>query len=418
MVKNYKIDNDEINLIELIYSLWEGKWKIAVAVIISLIAVISYQSTKTKNFAAVSEIKPIGNVELNKFFELNNLITNTNIGTNNGTNNGINTGTNTDTGTDTGTDTIGTSVRDNISGKINRITSLRLLNSYIDVLNNKSIIEDAIRKFNLLDASQYNNEQEYSEAIIRLASSVKILSPEVSANEKKGKLENFYHTINFTHHDAEKWKSILRYVDEFANKHVKKNIINEYNNSLLFLIDKKKYQLEDISIKINNHLIDYEREISDRIAYLEEQSAIAKKLGISKNTIEVQTFGNQNALLSNIQTDSPFYLRGYEAIDKEIELIKLRKDKKAFIDGLFDLEKKKRAIEQDQTIERLKLVLQSILEDNNEFSAASLSIITTKFEYKDNKIIYILVILTGLMTGIFYVLISNSFQSLRVSKKN
>ena len=69
MNKKTQIETDEINLIELMYTLWEGKWKIAVAVIISLIAVISYQSTKTKNFAAVSEIKPIGNVELNKFFE-------------------------------------------------------------------------------------------------------------------------------------------------------------------------------------------------------------------------------------------------------------------------------------------------------------------------------------------------------------
>jgi LPS O-antigen subunit length determinant protein (WzzB/FepE family) len=62
MVKNSKIDNDEINLIELMCILWEGKWKIAVAVIISLIAVISYQSTKTKNFTAITEIKPISDL--------------------------------------------------------------------------------------------------------------------------------------------------------------------------------------------------------------------------------------------------------------------------------------------------------------------------------------------------------------------
>jgi len=124
-------------------------------------------------------------------------------------------------------------------------------------------------------------------------------------------------------------------------------------------------------------------------------------------------------LLSNVKTDSPFYLRGYEAINKEIELIKLRKDKKAFIEGLFELEKKKRAIEQDQTIERIKLALQSnLLVGNNQFSAASINAITTKFEYKDYQNIYVIAILIGLMAGIFYVLISNAFQSFRVSKKN
>jgi len=416
MVKNPKIDNDEINLIELMCTLWKGKWKIAVAVIISLILVISYQSIKTKNFTAVTEIKPIGDLELNKFFEYNNLIatitkTNTNINTN--------TNTNTNTGTNTGTGAIGTSVRVNIEGKINKFTSLRLLSIYINLLNDKSVFEDAIRKFNLLETSQYNNEQEYSEAIIRLASSIKILSPAVSANKKKGNLEASYHTINFTHHDAEKWKSVLTHVDEIANKLVKKTIIEEFNNNITFLKNNRKYELEDISTRINNQLIDYERETSDQIAYLEEQSAIAKKLGIVKNTIEVQTFGNQNALLSNIQTDSPFYLRGYEAIDKEIELIQLRKNKKAFIKGYFELEKTKRAIEQDQTIERLELAFQSnLLTDKNDFFVASINAIATKFEYNDNKKMLILAIVAGLIVGIFYVLISNALQSPRVSKKN
>ena len=72
MNKKTQIETDEINLIELMYTLWEGKWKIAVAVIISLIVMTSYQLTKTKNFTAVTEIKPIGVLELNKFIELNN----------------------------------------------------------------------------------------------------------------------------------------------------------------------------------------------------------------------------------------------------------------------------------------------------------------------------------------------------------
>ncbi len=153
------------------------------------------------------------------------------------------------------------------------------------------------------------------------------------------------------------------------------------------------------------------------MAYLKEQSAIAKKLGIAKNTIEIQAFGNQNALLSNVRTDSAFYLRGYEAIDTEIDLIQSRKDKKAFIKGLFELEKEKRAIEQDQTIERLKLARQSIQGDKNEFSAASINAIRTKFEYKDNKTMPIIAIVIGLIVGILYVLTSNAFQSYRVSRK-
>ena len=92
---------------------------------------------------------------------------------------------------------------------------------------------------------------------------------------------------------------------------------------------------------------------------------------------------------------------------------------KIFLDSVIELEKKQRAIEQDQTIKRLELALQSnLLSDNNEFYAASIETMSTKFEYKDHIIIYVIAIVIGLMAGIFYVLISNAFQSFRVSKKN
>ena len=395
MLKNSQIDNDEINLIELIYTVWKGKWKIiAVAVVITLLAFIAqttYQLTKTNSFTAITEIKPINSLAINKYFALNNTI-------------------------------------ELSDGNFNsqKITKSNLLNLYIETLNDNSIFEDAMRKLNFLDASQYSDEQEYNEAISKLASSVKIL-PSLN-DKKKDNIEISYQTINFVHDDAKKWKNALVYVDELTNQLVEKKIVENYNNTLSSLKQVKEYQLEDILIQINNLLIDYEREVFDHMSYLTEQSKIAKKLGIAKSTVEVQTLGNQNALLSNIKTDMPFYLRGYEAIDKEIELIELRNDKKPFIKGLFSLEKTKRAIEQDKTIERIELAFQSTplankntfsssLANNNEFSAISLNVLATKFQYENNKVSMPLLIIIGLIAGIFYVLISNAFQTQRVFRK-
>jgi len=398
MTKNIQIDNNEANLIELMKTVWEGRWKIVVAVVIPFVAMISYQSIQTKNFTAITEIKPMGSSEMNKYLAFNNLLNNANISSN--------------------ADMANLQLVTNDIGKISLIRSSGLLSLYIDILNDKLVFEEAIRKFDLLKASQYNNDQEYNDAITKLASSIKIFSPIATVSAKKGNLETSYHTINFVHHDAEKWKSLLMYVDESASKIAKKILVEKYNSTLSFLQKKRKYELQDITIKINNYLIDYEREVSDHLAYLREQAAIAKRLGIAKNTIEVQTFGNQNASVSNIQTDSSFYLRGYEAIDKEIELIELRNNKKAFIKGLFKLEKKKRAIKQDQTIERIKLIFQSdLLADSKKFSAGSIKATTTKFEYNDNKNMLVMTIVIALMAGIFYVIISNEFQSQRVSRK-
>jgi LPS O-antigen subunit length determinant protein (WzzB/FepE family) len=449
MVKNPQIDNDEINLIELIQTVWEGKWKIAIVVVISFIAAISYQSTKTKNFTAITEIKPVSSLALNKYIVLNNTIKLTNTNTNTNTDSNFN---------------------------FQKITESNLLNLYIDILNDKSIFEDAMRKLNFLDASQYSDEQEYNEEIIKLASSVKILSPSIDIKQE-GNLEISYHSINFIHDNVKKWKNALIYVDEIANQLVKKKLLEDYNSTLLSLKQSKVYQLEklktlmtntkidfdkemkkfemnrefqleDSQTKIDNALLDYDRKTADRLAFLREQASIARKLEIAKNTIEAQMFTTKNSMVTNIKTDDvpPFYLRGYEAIEKEIELIESRDDKQAFVEGLLkleqekrsleqdktllrveknkvfldsliELEKKQRAIEQDKTIERIELVFQSTpLANNNEFSAGSINANTTKFEYKNNKIL-VLAIVIGLIVGIFYVIISNAFQSHRVSRK-
>ena len=60
MSKNFKTNNEEINLLELILIVWKGKWKIALLIIISFITMISYQSTQIKKFTAITEIKNIG----------------------------------------------------------------------------------------------------------------------------------------------------------------------------------------------------------------------------------------------------------------------------------------------------------------------------------------------------------------------
>ena len=439
MVKNSEIDRNEINLIELMQTIWKGKWKIAAAVVISFIVAISYQSSQTKNFTAITEIKPENSSAINKYIVLNNTIKLT-----------------------------------DIDSKFNfqEIKKSNLLNLYIDILNDKSIFEDAMHKLNFLDATQYSDEQKYNEAIIKLASSVKILSP--LNNKEVGNLEISYPTINFIHHDDKKWKNALIYVDELANQLVKKKLSEDYNSTLLSLKQSKVYQLEklktlmtnteidfykemkkfemnrefqleDIQIKIDNILIDYDRKTVNRLAFLREQASIARTLGIAKNTIVSESFGN-NSVVTNIKTDTAFYLRGYEAIEKEAELIALRDDKQAFVDGLLkleqekrsleqdktllraeknkifldsliELEKKQRAIEQDKSMQRIEIAFQAtLLANNNEFSATSTNVLSTKFEYKDNKIL-VLAIVIGLIVGVLYVLISNAFQSQRVSRK-
>ena len=397
MINNTHKNNDEINIIDLVRVVWEGKWKI-ISIIIILIIFVFYknQSNTIKYFNASTTLRGIPTLEENKYTVFNRQLEEK-----------IEEKIEQEIEED---NTIYTSVID--------ISKLRLLNLFTEILNERKVFEDAIVKYDLLDKSQYSNEQDYQEDIIKLASTIKVILPISETNTVGGGKEVAYRTIEFKHHDIQKWKAALEFINNEANKTLKKNLQDEFKRKIQIKKNEQKYKIEDLTRRIENIIIDFDRDTSDRILYLEEQSSIAKKLEIANNTIEVQTFGNTNTLLSNIKVNSPFYLRGYEAIDKEIDLIKTRKNKLAFIQGLKDLERERRDFQQDKTLERLeKSFLSTPLADSNSFYGASINVPSTKIIYINRDQSLILTSLIGLFIGIFYVFIYNAISSKKIKKK-
>jgi len=284
------------------------------------------------------------------------------------------------------------------------------LNLYIDQLDDRTLFEEAIRKYQLLDVEKFEDKQAYEEAVIELASSIDI-SPPININgTEKGDLRSFW-TIGFEYNDDAKWKSVLSFVDSKANQSVQRILQQLFQNSLSVAKQKQMFELEDLEFLIANALEDYDRNTSDRLAYLIEQASIARKLGVAKNTIEAQTFSAQNGMV--VITDTLFYLRGYEAIEKEIELIKSRTNKEAFVKGLVELEQKQRTIKQDKTLERAEsLFASSPILNTNDFSAVSVKVDATEFETKAKKMpMLALAVVIGGVIGVIYVLISSAVRN-------
>ena len=189
-------------------------------------------------------------------------------------------------------------------------------------------------------------------------------------------------------------------------------IINRFATIVSIQQQKKDFALADLDIKIDNVKKDYERNTKDRIAFLAEQAAIARKLDIKKNTVASKVGSTQNNFVTNIKTDVPFYLRGYLAIDEEIKQIKNRKDKNAFTSDLYHLEQKKRDIKQDVTIKRALELFKDTPLNKNEFKATIVKVATTDFETNSKKFFhYALATVFGGIIGLIYVLIANTFRN-------
>ena len=197
-----------------------------------------------------------------------------------------------------------------------------------------------------------------------------------------------------------------------------KQLIKRFNQNLSIAKQKKNFLLEDIQFQIENVFTDYDKETLNRLAFLDEQKQIARKLGVAKNTIETQIFDTKNGTVANFKTDTPFYLRGYEAIEEEIKILKNRDDKRLFINNLIELENQKRALEQDKTLERSEnLFVKTPLVTKDNFVVVNLDIEDTDFKIKNNKIpIMILALFIGGFIGVIYVLISNSIKTRKIKK--
>jgi len=424
MSVNDKAYDDEIDLLEWFQTIWEGKWKIVSIMAVSLLSVFGFNTVlPNTTFNAQTEIKPITSFEFDKYRLFN-------------------------------------------ATGVFEVKKNDLLSLYVEQIEEGSLLETGIDKFELINKDNFENDNDYREAIQKFASEIEILRPINVDGQAKGDIR-LYHVLNATYNDADKWKQLIAFVNTETNKRVKEIITNRFK-SILSVEEQKKtfaikdidiaienaekdfdkkmekfeleqqFKLEDVTTQIDNATKDYDRITKDRLAFLSEQAAIARKLGVKKNTIESQMFDTQNTVVTNVKTDTPFYLRGYEAIEEEINLIKGRKDKISFVKDLFKLEQEKRKLEQDRTLQRTeqnKVFLESLLAlevkkraieqdetigrakdlfnktplNENDFKSTIVKVAATDFESNNKRnLFYALALVLGGMIGVVFVLISKA----------
>ena len=368
---------NEIDLVELLQTIWDGKRLIATFATIAFVFGGAFAFLKPSFFEAQTQIKEVTSVQGDKYLALNSLI-----------------------------------VADNADKAFFAITPESLLDLFIENLEERTVFEDSIRKNELLNRSEFASEKDYINAIVELAASIKVLPPINEDGADKGESRRYW-SINFEGENSQKWLAVLDDVTQSATNSVQQNLVDRFENALLVATQGKRFKLEDLETSIANASSDYTRKASDRLAFLREQAAIARKLGVAKNTLEAQTFMANTGVVANVKSDTPFYLRGYEAIEKEIELIESREDVSAFVDGLVKLEQDKRALEQDKTLERAIVLFESTpIKSSEPFIAAEFDVYATDIQSKSKRsLIVALALVLGGMVGVMFVLIRSAVRN-------
>ena len=389
---NETLPSDEIDLIKLIQTIWDGKLTVISFVIASALSVAgAFVVMPAPDFVATTKITIARVADVDRYRAFNNAEL-----------------------FDQDVTLKGGELDKPNGDRLYKIDGEFLLDLFIEQFQDTQSQAELIKKYNFLHRKDFESDNDFDDAVNEFAASVDILPPFNVNREMRGESRRNW-TVSVKYNDKGRWIDFLKELNTIASEKARETIQEQFSNIVASAEAKRESNIEDLNIRIENAIADYERTTSVRLAFLREQAAIARKLGVSKNTIEAQTFTTQGGMIANIETETPFYLRGYEAIEKEIELILSRDDKRLFISGLFKVEQKKRELEQDKKVDRAKKLFDlTPAGSGKDFVAASFEPAATDFKSKGNRpLILALSVVVGGMAGVVYVLITSAMRSRR-----
>lgn len=362
-------DDDEINLAELAHTLWDGKWLIAAITAVCVVFAGAFALLAPKSYSGSLELRPLLQSQSQRYNELNQL-------------------------------------------KFFDIKPSTLVELLAEDLSERATLTQAIQAHSSFQQRQSETAEDFSNRLLASSYRYKI-SPPTTTGEGRNRDARPHWKIDFTVQEASPdiIRAILSGALAASTDRVRRAQTSLFSQSIEMLSRQHSFSTEDLTLSASNLKEDYEKRIRNRLAFLGEQAQIARTLGIAKNTIEAQFFQSGSSVVANVTTDNPFYLRGFEAIEKEISLLKTRRGVEAFIAELIEIENKKRAIAQDQSIQRAQMAFNNTPIVVGDFSAAFYDI--ASIEFKSNikpPLILALALVGGGFLAIVVVLIRSGMR--------
>lgn len=408
-----QFETDEIDLVAIIRTLWQGKWIILLIMLLSCVAVFLFYQSKPKQIsfsAGIAIIKITDNTNLvieqitNKLtnllsLEAENKQPNNNLSNINTKNQIINN-------------------KDNKKIKSNVLSFIpidqdSLLNLYLDNIVSSEVVTQAAIASKLFTDNN-NSDKAYQNNIRSMIRAIKIVAlPNAKSKVKEFEKLPYQYRLDFTFNDLEKGKLFLANLNQFTNKKVRNIIIENYNQNINSFEYLRSLKLDEINDTMQLALFTYEQTMKQRLEFLKEQSEIARTLSIAKSSIATENFSIGSGSITNVKMDTPFYFRGYEAIDKEIELIQARKNNRLYVEGLIELEKQKKFLENNnKDITNLKFVLSnSDLSKEDTFKAADFVTLGETTANSRLKQMLLIAIVLGFVLSCLFVLVRNSLRT-------
>ena len=362
--------SDEISLIELVWFVWDSKITIITSALMCFAAAFGYMLNTPKTYTSNTLLIPSSSFEVNRYMNLSSIT-------------GI------------------------------EINAEELMSSYRQNWLRPGVIEDSLVSSGLINQSDFQSEKDFEEEVALMAASVTLEKVATSDKDLAANPDLAKHwQIIFETSQPDAWLKALKLIDRKATLATKEDFIREYETWSKVEATKRDFAIQDVENELDIGLTIQRNAKRNRLAFLNEQNEIAMAIGVANPSIGSQNFTSSAGVLMNVETDSPFYLRGHKAISKEIELIKGRRNDIEHSDQLLEIETRLLKLKSDETVDRAQALFnETPLAEIGEFTAAQISIEATKFKSNSNNLLLFAVsLVAGGFIGIFVAALNLALQ--------
>ncbi len=366
--------NDEIDLILLLKTIWDGKWIIATTTMLTLISCVIFNFYTPNSFQITSTFSTNNqNIFLN-FKNVNDILIER-----------------------VGTDTVYLEPYSFDEKTIYEIF-VNEFNDYIEmtsVLKKNDFITNKIKNLNDLQKQK---------ALMSFAKKFRILKPQTKGSDPK---------ILFNWHDVDEGFLLFKIALNLTLLNVRDKIVNDIDSLASSLNDQNQRRINLLKIRLQSIKELYNLKIAKKKIFLKEHLAIAKELGIK----DFQNVSFDVELVSKIskkdELNYPYYLRGYKAIQKELDLIDYRSktENDLMADGYLEIKEELIQFEKDVRSNNLRNEANKI--NNTDISSwINFNFELAEIENLNKQNLYIIFsMFLGLLIGVVYIFFINAINN-------
>ena len=363
--------DDEIDLAALVRSLWEGKWLVIAVTSVALLLAAVYLILIPKTYEASLDIETLPKFQANEFTELNG------------------------------------------SGFL-AIDEEILMSRFLEEIQSNEAFKIFIASNDYITQQPNETNGEFSFRIRKTANKF------VIGTSDSGEFP--HPVLRFTTSNPTLASLVVEDALELANKKVNTKLLSAFTRHQNERSRETEFALEDIDVRKRLALTQYQLEIKARLALLDEKATIARKLGIEKPSLITQTYSGlatklvNSPLITTVGNESPMYLRGYAALEKEMAVIETRMNPETFVPSLVWLEvsKARLVLTQNSRLTQAKIILANTPIGRDQFIAANYDL--SSLDYKSTRKVSLILTLTlflGGVLGCFVLLIHNLLNPIR-----